>query len=386
MYIEIRDAYYHLYNNEAETLTANPALREMLNRLYDNFTERFGRLNDKRNLDLIKMDARGTEILSLERYIDGKARKADIFERPVAFNPDEITHADDASEALVASLNKYGRVEPHYMASLTGTTVEGILGELKGRIYYNPETDGYEVADKFIAGNVIGKAERIEAFLRENPDHAPARESLEALREATPKPIAFDDLDFNLGERWIPKGVYERFASSLFDTEVKITFASNLDEYGVKAEATNVKITEQYAVSAQTRKYNGLHLLKHALQNTSPDITKTVLKWVDGERREVKVRDGEAIQLANSKIDEIRGAFPEWLREQSSDFKDRLTDLYNRTFNCYVRPKYDGTHQEFPDLDLKGLGIDKLYDSQKDAIWMDKLLGGGIIDHEVLRP
>ena len=176
---------------------------------------------------------------------------------------------------------------------------------------------------------------------------------------------------------------YERFASSLFDTEVKITFASNLDEYGVKAEATNVKITEQYAVSAQTRKYNGLHLLKHALQNTSPDITKTVLKWVDGERREVKVRDGEAIQLANSKIDEIRGAFPEWLREQSSDFKDRLTDLYNRTFNCYVRPKYDGTHQEFPDLDLKGLGIDKLYDSQKDAIWMDKLLGGGIIDHEV---
>ena len=151
----------------------------------------------------------------------------------------------------------------------------------------------------------------------------------------------------------------------------------------MKAEATNVKITEQYAVSAQTRKYNGLHLLKHALQNTSPDITKTVLKWVDGERREVKVRDGEAIQLANSKIDEIRGAFPEWLREQSSDFKDRLTDLYNRTFNCYVRPKYDGTHQEFPDLDLKGLGIDNLYDSQKDAIWMDKLLGGGIIDHEV---
>ena len=48
-----------------------------------------------------------------------------------------------------------------------------------------------------------------------------------------------------------------------------------------------------------------------------------------------------------------------------------------------MRPKYDGTHQEFPDLDLKGLGIDKLYDSQKDAIWMDKLLGGGIIDHEV---
>ena len=37
------------------------------------------------------------------------------------------------------------------------------------------------------------------------------------------------------------------------------------------------------------------------------------------------MRDGEAIQLANSKIDEIRGAFPEWLREQSSDFKDQMS-------------------------------------------------------------
>ncbi len=57
----------------------------------------------------------------------------------------------------------------------------------------------------------------------------------------------------------------------------------------------------------------------------------------------------------------------EWLREQSSDFKNRLTDLYNRTFNCYV-PEVRRTHQEFPStLDLKGLGIDNLYDSQKDV-------------------
>lgn len=50
-----------------------------------------------------------------------------------------------------------------------------------------------------------------------------------------------------------------------------------------------------------------------------------------------------------------------------------------------MRPTYDGSHQTFPDLDLKGLGISDLYRSQKDAIWMDKMLGG-IIDHEVLRP
>ncbi|MCI9244153.1 MAG: N-6 DNA methylase [Alistipes sp.] len=383
LYIEIRDTYFHLYDNEAQTQTENPALREMLNRLYDDFTERFGRLNDKRNLDLIKMDARGTEVLSLERYIDGKARKADIFDHPLAFNPNEITHAEDANEALVASLNKYGRVDLEYMASLTGATQPQMLEELKGRIYFNPLIDLYEIADKFIAGNVIEKADRVQTFLNQHPDDEAIRESLEALRAAAPKPIAFDDLDFNFGERWIPKGVYEKFASSLFDTEVKVSYAPDIDEYSVKASSLNAKILNQYAVDSQSRKYNGIHLLKHALQNTSPDITKKVTKLIDGELKEVKVRDGEAIQLANSKIDEIRNAFPEWLREQTPDFKDRLTDLYNRTFNCFVRPKYDGSHQTFPDLDLKGLGIPDLYRSQKDAVWMDKMLGGGIIDHEV---
>jgi N12 class adenine-specific DNA methylase len=379
LYIEIRDTYHHLYRNEADRLEANPALREMLNQLYDNFSFRFGLLNDKKNLDLIKMDARGMEILSLECYIDGKAVKADIFNRPVAFNPNEVTSVDNPHEALAASLNKYAGVNLGYMASLTGNTVDDLKEELKGTVYFNPMTEGYEVADKFISGNVISKAEEVERFLERNPGHLEAEESLHALREATPKPIAFDDLDFNFGERWIPTGVYNKYASHLFDTEVNIHYASSRDEFSVQSDYSNIKITDQYAVKSQSRTYNGLALMKHALQNTSPNITKTIL--VDGE--EVKVRDGEAIQLANTRIDEMRNSFSDWLREQSPEFKDRLSDLYNRTFNCFVRPAYDGSHQSFPGLDMKGLGIDSLYQSQKDAIWMDKLNGGGICDHEV---
>jgi N12 class adenine-specific DNA methylase len=379
LYIEIRDTYHHLYRNEAERLEANPALREMLNHLYDNFSFRFGLLNDKKNLDLIKIDARGSEILSLERYIDGKVVKADIFNQPVVFNPNELTSVDTPYEALAASLNKYAGVNLGYMASLTGNTADDLKEELKGTIYFNPMTNGYDVADKFISGNVISKAEEVERFLERNPGHREAEESLQALRKATPKPIAFDDLDFNFGERWIPTGIYNKYASHLFDTEVHIHYASSSDEFSVQSDDSNVKITDQYAVKSQSRTFNGLALMKHALQNTSPNITKTIL--VDGE--EVKVRDGEAIQLANTRIDEMRNGFSDWLREQSPEFKDRLADLYNRTFNCFVRPAYDGSHQSFPGLDLKGLGIDSLYRSQKDAIWMDKLNGGGICDHEV---
>ncbi len=379
LYIEIRDTYHHLYNNEAERLQENPALREMLNRLYDDFSKRFGNLNDAKNLGLIKMDAGGREILSLERYTDGNAIKADIFNRPVAFNLDEITHSDNAHEALAASLNKYAGVNLEYMASLTGNNQEQLLEELKGVVYFNPMAGGYEVADKFIAGNVIEKAEAVERFLERNPGHELAEASLEALQKSIPKPIAFDDLDFNLGERWIPTGIYEKYASWLFETNVNIHYAQSRDEYSVSAFRHNAKISDQFAVKAQSRTFDGINLIKHALHNTSPDITKKIM--VDGE--EVKVRDSDAIQLANSKIDEMRKGFSDWLREQSPEFKDRLSSLYNRTFNCFVRPAYDGSHQNFPGLDLKGLGIDDLYKSQKDAIWMQKLNGGGICDHEV---
>jgi N12 class adenine-specific DNA methylase len=379
LYIEIRDTYHHLYTNEAERLQENPALREMLNRLYDDFSKRFGNLNDAKNLGLIKMDAGGREILSLERYIEGQSVKADIFNRPVAFNPEEITHSDNAHEALAASLNKYAGVNLDYMASLTGNNQEQVLEDLKGVIYFNPLAGGYEVADKFIAGNVIEKAEAVEQFLEHNPGHEAAGTSLEALQKSIPKPIAFDDLDFNLGERWIPTGIYEKYASWLFETNVNIHYAQSRDEYSVSAFRHNAKISDQYAVKTQSRTFDGVNLIKHALHNTSPDITKKIM--VDGE--EVKVRDSDAIQLANSKIDEMRKGFSDWLREQSPEFKDRLSGLYNRTFNCFVRPAYDGSHQNFPGLDLKGLGIDDLYKSQKDAIWMQKLNGGGICDHEV---
>lgn len=384
LYIEVRDTYHHLYNVEADTQAPHPALRVMLNSLYDNFVERFGWLNEPQNIDQIRMDSGADEILSLERYTDGIVNKADIFDHPVAFNPAEIEKTDDVHTALAASMNRYADINIEYISELTGASEAEVLEQLKGRIYFNPDSGKYEIAERVIAGNVIEKADRVQRFLDENPDHEGARETLAALHEATPKPIAFEDLDFNFGERWIPTGIYDSYASWLFETEVKIGYLADLDEFGITAkDEYNIKIQNQYAVHGEFRRYTGLHLMKHALHNTIPDITKKARKLIDGEWKEVKVRDGEKIQQANTKIDEIRSGFTDWLCDQSADFKERLADMYNRKFNCFVRPKYDGSHLTFPGLDRKALGIEDLYPSQKDAIWMDILLGGGIVDHEV---
>ncbi len=385
LYIALRDAYQKLYTYEAEEQTENKQMRESLNVYYDAFFIRFGNLNAKQNVKFILMDASGRDMLSLERVENGQFTKSDIFDHPVSFSLDEVSHVDSPEEALTASLNKFGRIDLPYMTELSDMPEQKLTEALKGRIYYNPLIDGYEIADRFIAGNVIEKAERIEEWLKENPDHAIVRESLEALKASIPEPIAFEDLDFNFGERWIPTGVYSAYMSHLFNTQVSIVYSDSMDEYSAKCSMKTMAITDEYMVKGYYRHYDGMSLLKHALHNTCPDMMKSIGE--DEHGNDIKVRDSEGIQLANAKIDEIRNGFTEWLEEQSDSFKERLTTMYNRKFNCFVRPKYDGSHQTFPGLDLKALGgkygVKSVYPSQKDCVWMLLQNGGGICDHAV---
>ena len=387
LYVSLRDAYERLYRYESNRREENPQWREHLNTCYDEFVMRYGNLNAKQNVKLVMMDAAGRDILSLERAENGKFVKADIFERPVSFSVETYANIGSPEEALSASLNKFGTVNLDYMRAITDGTKEELLKALQGRIFYNPLVTGYEIKDRFVAGNVIEKAERIERWIGDNPESErmpEVKQALDALKDAEPERIAFEDLDFNFGERWIPTGVYSAYMSHLFGTDVKIAYSASLDEFSVACGYRTMKITDEFLVKGYYRNYDGMHLLKHALHNTCPDMMKSIGK--DEHGNDIKVRDSEGIQLANAKIDEIRNGFSEWLEEQSPQFKERLTTMYNRKFNCFVRPKYDGSHQTFPDLNLKGLasrGIKSVYPSQMDCVWMLKQNGGGICDHEV---
>ena len=399
LYITISETYQQLYNYEAETHEPSEHLREHLNRYYDEFVERYGNLNDKRNVRFIMGDANGRDTLGLERSENGMIVKADIFDHPVSFSVDEVTSVDTPMEALTASLNKYGGVNLEYMSSLVDMDEDTITRNLEGHIYYNPLVENYEIKDRFIAGNVVAKAEQVKAWIdREEerikdfpgydgvePFIAMSRDSLKALEEARPRRIEFDELDFNFGERWIPAGIYSAYMSDLYETDVKIAYSSSMDEYSAEASRKNMKIWEEFCVRGYYRTYDGMSLLRHALHNTVPDIKKSIGKDDDGH--DIKVPDSEAIQLANTKIDEIRNGFSEWLEAQSPEFKERLVQLYNDKFNCFVRPQYDGSHQTFPDLNMKMLGdrygISSIYQSQKDCVWMLLQNGGGICDHQV---
>ena len=346
LYIDLRNTYERLYAHEAENHEENALLRRNLNTYYDEFVMRYGNLNAKHKRNMF----------SLERGEDGQFVKADIFDRPVSFSQETLVEVESPEEALSASLNLYGGVNLPYMESLCDLPQSDMLEALKGRVFYNPLAEGYEIADRFIAGNVVQKVADMENWIREHEEHGmlpQAKESLAALRENVPEQIPFEDLDFNFGERWIPTGVYAAYMSRLFDTDVRITYSESLDEYSVNCAYKTMKITDEFLVKGYYRNYDGMNLLKHALHNTCPDMMKSIGKDENGN--DIKVRDSEGIQLANAKIDEIRNGFTEWLEEQSPEFKKRLTDMYNDKFNCFVRPKYDGSHQKFERLGNKGL-------------------------------
>ncbi len=241
-YIAVRDSYINLYQKEAERQTEHRKERETLNLLYDGFVKRYGILNSADNIKLIKTDSAGKEMPYLERVNGGVVRKADIFSHPESFSTVTIA-TDNPEEALASSLNKYGSVDMDYMSEISSLPADTLKEALHGRLFYNPLQQEYEIAERWIAGNVVEKAENGRAYLENNPDDKEAKESLTALEEARPTRIEFEELDFNLGERWIPTGVYARFASLLFDTDVRVHYSESSDDFSITCGQKNVHIS-----------------------------------------------------------------------------------------------------------------------------------------------
>ena len=361
LYYQIRDAYEELYDTEAQSREEQTELRQKLNQVYDEFVGKFGRLNERKNARVIMNDANGRDVLTLENAVDRSFVKADIFERPVSFVAYEISHVDTPEEALFASLNRYGNVDLEYMSGLTGHTEDALVSELKGRIYYMP--DGrYEISSKALSGNVYDKLAYVSDALELAQEHAddpkivPAlQETKAALEQSLPQQIAFDDIGLQFGERWIPTEYYEEYVGKLFDTKMEIHYAEHIDEYSLKAENRyNLKIREEYCVRGEYKDYDGMALLQHAFHDTTPEIQKCV--GADDSGNDIKAPDMEKIQLANSKIQEIREGFQDYLTNLPKEKRDELQEMYNRKFNCFVKAKYDGSHQTFPGIDMKTLG------------------------------
>ncbi|QEM07238.1 DNA methylase [Mucilaginibacter rubeus] len=381
-YIPLRDTYLDLSGSENEHLAQFPELRESLNKLYDEFVAKHGLLNKNINRNRVFNDiAYGFKIISSLELREGESYvKSDIFHGPL-FAQKSAIKTDDPTEALAISLNDLGRVDLPLISQITGLTEEEVIIGLDGQILLNPGTMNWETTDNYLSGNVVAKMKEADEQALKEPGNLQFARSLAAIRRVQPAHIPFEQLDFNLGERWVPVEYYARFASDLFNLNTTVSYYGSLDTYKVSYGRSGNTITDtEFAVKPKdSHKVTGRGLLEYALLNTSPNFTISI----EQGGKTIKIPDTEAIQTAYRKIDTIRSRYLLWLLELPNEDKQFLEKLYNDTYNCYVLREYDGSHLKFPGLDRKALKITDLYPSQRNAAWRVIQNRGALIDHEV---
>ncbi|MDR1592757.1 MAG: N-6 DNA methylase [Prevotellaceae bacterium] len=380
-YVYLRDAYFDLKNFENQHLKENPEKRTELNRSYDAFIQSpyFGREQQPSLIEVsnfFKLEPSFTELKGLEYITDGKVTKADIFVEPVAFGREKESYT--ALEALNVCRNRLNRVDMDYIHSLTGLNADAIARELQGQIYKNPVTMQYETADVFLSGNVYEKyGQAVTACMGNNMDYE-LIQSRDALQSVIPAKVPFNEIGLNFGERWIPVSYYDIFVSKLLGTDTNVYYNPLIDDFDVKGDV-NYYSHKKYAVQSASRYYNAHDVVRFALLDTMPQMTKTAGR---GEEKKT-VPDTEGIQLMNANIAMIKSEWDTWLLNLPAERKLELENMYNERFNCFVKPQFDGSFQTFPGFDLSLMPFHELYASQKDAILRIKSQNGGIIDHEV---
>lgn len=381
-YIPLRDTYLELSASESEHEIVFPELRKSLNNQYDDFVARYGQLNKNINRNRIFNDiAFGFSIISsLEVRENENFVRSDIFHGPL-FAQKTTLKTDDPNEALAISLNDLGRVDLGMIGRITGLTEDEVILQLDQQVLLNPETQGWETRDQYLSGNVVTKMNAAVILAAADPGNLQFARSLAAISRVQPERIPFEQLDFNLGERWVPVDYYARFASDLFKLNTSVSYYSSLDTYKVSygRRGNTVTDTEFMVDPKDSHKVTGRGLLEYALLNTNPHFTYAVVV----NDKTVRYPDTEAIQSAHRKIDIIRTRYLLWLLELPNEDKQFLEKLYNDTYNAYVLREYDGSHLKFPGLDRKALRIDDLYASQKNAAWRVIQNRGALIDHEV---
>jgi N12 class adenine-specific DNA methylase len=383
-YVDLRDTYFKLKAYENEYLREHTGFRAELNKAYERFT------NSPYSQSVLNKpvcfsnvhafflsEPSFVELKGLEYVKDGKISKADIFFEPVSFGREKEVYTPQ--EALHVCRNRYNRVNMDYLVSLTRLDESEIIGQLKGQIFKHPETFNYETADIFLSGNVVEKYEKASVAYAANRDDIELKESLEALQSIIPPKVPFHDIGITLGERWVPEKYFSSFASHIFKDKMTVKYNGIIDQFDVDARYYSYYADEKYSVRTENRFYKYEDVLRFALLDTIPEMTKTVGRGDDKKT----VPDSEGIEKMNAAIQMIQNDWKNWCDNLSPETKFYLEDMYNRKFNCFVRPQFDGSFQTFPGLDLAQMNYNTLYPSQMDAILRVKCMGGGIIDHEV---
>lgn len=365
--IAIRDCVRTLieYQTEDYPDADIKAEQEKLNRLYDDFSKKYGLISARANNSAFNSDSSYCLLASLEVLDDegNFLRKADMFSKRTIKQKVTVQSVDTASEAYALSLAEKARIDMPYMSKLTGKTEQELFEDLKGVIFLNPmrisEEDGkpkYIPADEYLSGNVREKLRWAKRSAELYPEDY--GENVRALEAVQPVDLTASEISVRLGATWLPPETIEEFMFELFSTprycqwNIHVHYAQYTGEWNVEGKSydrSNVKAYNTYG----TGRVNGYKIMEETLNLRDVRIFDYI---EDGNGRKTAVLNKKETAIAQGKQELIKQAFADWIWSDP-ERREKLTRLYNEKFNS-IRPReYDGSHLNFvginPEITLR---------------------------------
>lgn len=406
-FIDIRDTLRELldvqqYDNKDSEIAQ---LQEKLNNCYDSFYSKYGLLHSSYNHSLLNSDGAYPLVASLEADFakDNNllVKKSDIFTERVNKPTATISHVDTAEEALAVCVAEKGVIDFEYMSQITDVPPEDLKIGLreKGEIFAVPSYTGdedyeYQTASEYLSGDIYAKLDMAKAYASVNGIY---ESNVVALKEVLPTPLKAGDIDINLGATWIDKKYYEQFMYEIFETpqSLKSDYVSRFfksdrieldySEYSGRWNITN-KRADLSVTTVKTYGASGLsayQIFESVLNLSEPKVYKDKVDEYgvverDKNNKPVRVLDVEATQVVQQKANAIRREFKNWIFKDANRRRD-IVDTYNRTFNCVHAREYDGSHLNFPGMNLNI----QLHEHQKNAIAHAIYGGNTLFAHSV---
>lgn len=387
--VKLRDCVQELIDLQMDAATPDSDIREKqaeLNRLYDDFSAKYGLINDRANRLAFADDSSYYLLCALEIVDeDGRLeRKADMFTKRTIKPHEAVTSVDTASEALAVSIAEKARVDMEYMEQLTGKTSDELASELQGVIFRLPgpvpegERPAYVTADEYLSGNVRRKLRQAQRALEVSEIFRP---NVEALEKAQPKDLDASEIEVRLGATWIDKEYIQQFMYETFNTPyylqraIQVNYASYTAEWQVTGKSSVSEKDVAAYTTYGTGRANAYKILEDSLNLRDVRIYDTV---EDADGRERRVLNAKETTLAAQKQQAIRDAFRDWIW-RDPERRQTLVRQYNEEMNSTRPREYDGSHITFGGMNP----AITLRDHQLGAIAHVLYGGNTLLAHEV---
>lgn len=316
-------------------------LRLKLNAQYDKFVDKFGPISNQANSLLMRTDDYYEFLASIEEETEDeltkepKIVKGTVFYEPTIQPQPTSLVVNNASDALLASLNHRGKLDFEYMESIYGHNKEKIIDELGDRLFYIG--DGiYQTKEDYLSGDVKTKlleARNNQAFQVEERNWF---KNIAALEEVVPKDLPLSDITYKFGSRFIPTSLYQDFLTEVMETKATVVYDKASDSYDVSlASHQRFAITNTYGHKG----FDG-QKLANVLLNQKPG--KIYMPDPEDPYGNKRILDQVATAVLDEKSEALKERFKQWV-EQNLEAQETIVDVYNEQFNRYVVKTYDGS-------------------------------------------